>query len=71
LWFIPSGLYNISDDSKVKWGSEMGKTAIEGMRDEEKGSYKLSRIFNLPQTTLRCYVKDRQENSSEAIKKTE
>ena len=32
-------------------------------------SYKASRIFNLPHTTLHSYVKDRQENSSEAIKK--
>jgi hypothetical protein len=38
------------------------------MRNKEKGSYKASRVFNLPQTTLQSYVKDRQESSSEAIK---
>jgi len=32
------------------------------------GSYKASRVFSLPQTTLKSYVKDRQESSSEAIK---
>jgi hypothetical protein len=43
------------------------KAAIEVMRNKEMGSYKASRVFNLPQTTLRSYVKDR-ESSSEAIK---
>jgi len=44
------------------------KAAIEAMRNEEMGSYKASRVMNLPQTTLQRYVKDRQKNSSEAIK---
>ena len=38
------------------------------MRNKEKGSYKSSRIFNLPQITLQSYVKDRQKSSSETIK---
>jgi hypothetical protein len=38
------------------------------MRNKEKGSYKASRFFNLPQTILRRYVKDRQKSSSETIK---
>jgi hypothetical protein len=38
------------------------------MRNKEMGSYKASRVFNLPQKTLRRYVKDRQKISSEAIK---
>ena len=43
-------------------------TAIEAMRNKEKGNYKASRVFNIPQTTLRRYVKNRQKSSSEAIK---
>jgi hypothetical protein len=38
------------------------------MRNKEKGSYKASRVFNLPQTILWRYVKDRQKSSSETIK---
>jgi hypothetical protein len=37
------------------------------MRNKEKGSYKVSRVFNFPQTTLERYVKDRQKSSSETI----
>jgi len=44
------------------------KAAIETLRNKEMGSYKASRIFNGPQTKLQRYVKDRQKNSSEAIK---
>jgi hypothetical protein len=32
------------------------------------GSYKAYRFFNLPQTTLQSYVKDRQERSNKATK---
>ena len=32
------------------------------------GSYKASRIFNVPQTTLEHYVKDQQKSSSETVK---
>jgi len=32
------------------------------------GSYKASRDFNVPQTTLQCYVKDRQKSSIETVK---
>jgi hypothetical protein len=39
------------------------------MRNKEMGSsYKASRVFNVPQTTLQRYVKDWQESSSEATK---
>jgi hypothetical protein len=38
------------------------------MRNKEMGSYKASRVLNLPQTTLRRCVKDRQKSSSEAVK---
>jgi len=44
------------------------KAAIEAMKNKEMGSYKASRVFNLPQTTLQSYVKDRQDSSSEALK---
>jgi hypothetical protein len=48
---------------RIKWDPE-----IEAMRNKEKGSYKASRVFNLPQTTFRSYVQDRQKSSAEAIK---
>jgi hypothetical protein len=38
------------------------KAAIEAMKNKEMGSYKASRVFNLPQTTLQSYLKDRQES---------
>ena len=44
------------------------KAAIETVRNKEMGSYKASRVFSAPQTTLELYVKDRQKCSSEAIK---
>ena len=31
-------------------------------------SYEASRVFNVPQTTLEPYVKDRQKSSSETVK---
>jgi hypothetical protein len=44
------------------------KAAIEALRNKEMDSYKAPRVFNLPQTTFRRYVKDRQKSSSKAIK---
>jgi len=44
------------------------KAAIGAMRNKEMGIYKASRVFTLPQTTLRHYVKDRQKRSSVTIK---
>jgi hypothetical protein len=38
------------------------------MSSKEMGSYKASRVFNVPQTTLERYIKDREKNSNEAIK---
>jgi hypothetical protein len=52
---------------RKKWDPERMTAAIEAMRYKEMGSYKASRFFSLPQTTLQSYVKDR-ESSSEAIK---
>jgi len=46
------------------------KATIEAMRNEETGSYKVSRVFSLPHITLQRYVKDRQKSSSEATKQT-
>ena len=44
------------------------KAAIEATRNKEMGSYKPARVFNIPQTTLQLYVKDRQKSSSETVK---
>jgi len=44
------------------------KAAIEAIRNKEMGSYKASRVFNLPQTTLERYVKDQRKSSSETVK---
>jgi hypothetical protein len=44
------------------------KAANETMQNEEMGSYNASRFFNVPQTTLQRYVKDRQKSSSETVK---
>jgi len=44
------------------------KAAIEAIRNKEMGSYRASRVFSVPQTTLRLYVKDRQKSSSVTIK---
>ena len=43
------------------------KAAIEAIRNKEMGSYKASRVFNVPQTTLERYVKDQQKSSSETV----
>jgi hypothetical protein len=43
------------------------KAAIEATRNKEMGSYKASRVFNVPQTIPERYIKDRQKSSSEAI----
>jgi len=43
------------------------KAAAEATRNTEMGSYKASRVFNVPQTTPQRYVTDRQKRSSEAI----
>jgi len=32
------------------------------------GSYNASRVFNVPQTTLERYIKDRQRSSCETVK---
>jgi hypothetical protein len=53
---------------RKKWDPEKMKTAIEALRNKDMGDYKASRIFNVPQTKLQRYVKERQESSSEVIK---
>jgi predicted transcriptional regulator len=52
---------------RKKWDPERVKAATEAMRNKEIGSYKASRVFNVPRTTPERYVKDRQESSSETI----
>jgi hypothetical protein len=41
---------------RKKWGLERMKAAIEAIRNKEMSSYKASRVFNVPQTTLWCYI---------------
>ena len=53
---------------RKKWDPERMKAAIEAMRNKEMGSYKSSKVFNVPQTTLERYVKDRQKSSNETVK---
>ena len=45
------------------------KAAIEAIRNKEMGSYKASRVFTVPQTTLERYVKDRQKSPIETVRK--
>jgi len=42
---------------RKKWDPERMKAAIEAMRNQEMGSYKASRVFSLPQTTLQSMLK--------------
>jgi hypothetical protein len=53
---------------RKKWDPKRMKAAIEAMRNRLMGSYKASRVFNIPQTTLECYIKDQEKSSNEAIK---
>jgi len=53
---------------RKKWDPERMNKAIEAIRNKEMGSYKASRVFNVPQTTLLRCVKDRQKSSSVTIK---
>jgi hypothetical protein len=39
-----------------KWDAERMMAAIEAMRYKEMDSYKASRFFSEPQTTLECYI---------------
>jgi hypothetical protein len=41
---------------RKKWDPERMKAAIKAIRNGEMGSYKASRFFNVPQTTLERYV---------------
>jgi hypothetical protein len=54
---------------RKNWDPSRMKTATEAVRNKEMGNMKASRVFNVPQTTLQRYVKDRQKSPSEAIKK--
>jgi 23S rRNA maturation-related 3'-5' exoribonuclease YhaM len=51
-----------------KWDPERMKAVIEAMRNKEMGSYKVSRIFSISQTTLERYIRDWEKSSNEAIK---
>jgi hypothetical protein len=47
---------------RKQWDPESIKEAIEAMRNKEMGSYKASRVFSVPQTTLERYIKDREKS---------
>jgi len=51
-----------------KWDAERMKAAFEAIRNKELGSCRASRVFNVPQTTLQRYVRDRQKSSSKTVK---
>jgi len=53
---------------RINWDPERIKAALKAIRNREMGSYKASRFFNVPQTTLERYVKDQQKSSSETVK---
>jgi hypothetical protein len=53
---------------RKKWDLERMKAPVEAIRSKEMGSYKASRVFNVPQTTLERNVNDREKISSETIK---
>jgi len=53
---------------RKKWDPERMKAAIKVIRNREMGSYKASKFFNVPQTTLEHYVKDQQKSASETVK---
>jgi len=53
---------------RKKWDPERRKAAMKAIRNREMGSYKASRFFNVPWTTLERYVKDQQKSSSETVK---
>jgi hypothetical protein len=62
------GYIILEEKKKKKWDPERMKAPIEAIRSREMGSYKASRVFNVPQTALERYVNDRQKSSSETIK---
>jgi hypothetical protein len=53
---------------RKKWDPERMKAAIEAMTNKEMGSYTASKVFNVPQTTLQRYPKDREKSPNEAMK---
>jgi len=65
LWVILSGLYNVTDVQRKLWEPERMKNGVSG--NKKIGSYKSSREFKVPRTTLERYVKGRQKISGEAV----
>ena len=53
---------------RKKWDPERMEAAIETIRNKEMYSCKASRVFNVLQTTLERYVKDRKRSSSKTLK---
>jgi len=44
------GYITLQMAQRKKWDPERMKSAIEAIRNKEMGSYKASRVFNVPQT---------------------
>jgi hypothetical protein len=53
---------------RKKWDPEGTKAAIGAMGNKEMGSYKAPRVFNVPQTTLERYIKDREKGQMKKSK---
>ena len=53
---------------RKKWDPERMEAAIEAIMNKEMGSYKPSRVFNVPQSTIERYVKERKKSSNETVK---
>jgi hypothetical protein len=49
---------------RKKWDPERMKAAIEAMRNKEMDSYRASRIFSVPQTTLERYIEDQDKSTN-------
>lgn len=51
---------------RKQWDPDRMKNAVKAVRKKEMGSFKASRIFNVPQTTLERYVKmsDKEDGSA-------
>ena len=54
---------------RKKWDPERMEAAIEAIRNKEMGSYKASRLFNVPQTTLEhfCLLSSRIISASHLV----
>lgn len=52
---------------RKQWDPDQMKAAINAVKNKEMGSYKASRVFCVPQTTLERYVSNSDKESNELI----